>query len=41
MARLMDPSEGMKTRTAPGGTAPETVQKALSAARRRLESMQP
>jgi argininosuccinate lyase len=41
MARLMDPSEGMKTRTAPGGTAPETVQKALSAARKRLESMQP
>lgn len=40
MARLMDPSEGMKTRTAPGGTAPETVQKALSAARKRLESMQ-
>ena len=41
MVRLMDPSEGMKTRTAPGGTAPETVQKALSAARKRLESMQP
>jgi argininosuccinate lyase len=41
MARLMDPSEGMKTRTAPGGTAPETVQRALNAARKRLESMQP
>jgi argininosuccinate lyase len=40
MARLMDPSEGMKTRTAPGGTAPQTVQKALSAARKRQESMQ-
>ena len=41
MARLMDPSEGMKTRTAPGGTAPETVRRALNAARKRLESMQP
>jgi argininosuccinate lyase len=40
MARLMDPSEGMKTRTAPGGTAPQTVRKALSAARKRQESMQ-
>jgi argininosuccinate lyase len=40
MIRLMDPAEGMKTRTAPGGTAPESVRAALSAARRRLESME-
>jgi argininosuccinate lyase len=28
----------MKTRTAAGGTAPETVRQALDAARKRLES---
>jgi argininosuccinate lyase len=39
MVRLMNPSEGMKTRTAAGGTAPETVRQALDAARKRLESM--
>jgi argininosuccinate lyase len=41
MIRLMDPAEGMKTRTAPGGTAPETVRAALEAARARLEAMKP
>jgi len=39
MAALMNPEEGMKTRTAQGGTAPETVRAALETARRRLESM--
>ena len=39
MARLLRPEEGMKTRTAPGGTAPETVAAALEAARRRLETL--
>jgi argininosuccinate lyase len=37
MASLMDPAEGMKTRRAPGGTAPETVLAALKEARTRLE----
>lgn len=36
MAKLLDPSEGMKTRRAPGGTAPETVAAALHAAWSRL-----
>ncbi len=39
MASLMDPSEGMKTRRAPGGTAPETVSAALSEAHTRLERL--
>ncbi len=39
MALLMNPEEGMRTRTAPGGTAPATVRAALAAARQRLESM--
>lgn len=39
MAALLRPEEGMKTRTAPGGTAPETVAGALAEARRRLESL--
>jgi argininosuccinate lyase len=39
MALLMNPEEGMRTRTAQGGTAPATVQAALAAARQRLESM--
>ena len=39
MVKLMDPSEGMKTRTAKGGTAPDTVLAALDEARRRLESL--
>lgn len=39
MAALMDPAEGMKTRRAPGGTAPETVLAALAEARTRLEKL--
>ncbi len=39
MAALMNPAEGMKTRIARGGTAPETVRAALAEARRRLETM--
>jgi argininosuccinate lyase len=38
MAALLDPAEGMKTRRAPGGTAPETVAAALAQARVRLET---
>lgn len=37
MATLMNPEVGMKTRTAPGGTAPATVRAALIEARQRLE----
>jgi len=37
MARLLDPAEGIKTRTTPGGTAPQTVAAALEQARLRLE----
>jgi argininosuccinate lyase len=37
MARLLDPAEGIKTRTVPGGTAPDTVRNALVQARARLE----
>jgi len=40
MARLLNPVEGMKTRTAPGGTAPETVRQALFEARQRLEAIE-
>ena len=39
MAALMDPAEGMKTRRAPGGTAPETVLAAFAEARIRLEKL--
>jgi len=39
MAALMDPAEGMKTRKAVGGTAPETVLAALADARTRLEKL--
>jgi len=39
MARLFEPSEGMKTRTVPGGTAPDTVASALAGALRRLRDM--
>ncbi len=39
MAQLFDPKEGMKTRTVAGGTAPETVARALSEARVRLERL--
>jgi argininosuccinate lyase len=37
--RLMDPGEGMKSRSLPGGTAPETVLKALAEAEARLQQM--
>jgi argininosuccinate lyase len=36
MARLLDPSAGMRTRAIVGGTAPETVAEALAQARERL-----
>jgi argininosuccinate lyase len=39
MARLLDPAEGMKSREVPGGTGPQTVSKALLAARARLVQM--
>ena len=38
MAALLSPAEGMKTRRAPGGTAPETVAAALREARASLEN---
>ena len=39
MAALMNPQEGMKTRTAPGGTTPATVRAALNEASERLEAL--
>ena len=39
MARLLKPLEGMKTRSLPGGTAPETVAGALNEADSRLAVM--
>ena len=39
MARLLDPAEGMKSREVPGGTGPQSVSKALLAARARLVQM--
>jgi argininosuccinate lyase len=39
MARLLDPGESVKTRTVPGGTAPETVAAALIEAQARLEKL--
>jgi argininosuccinate lyase len=39
MVKLMDPAEGMKTRTAPGGTAPDTVGRALREAEARLNAL--
>jgi argininosuccinate lyase len=39
MAALLHPEAGMKSREIPGGTGPETVRAALSAARRRIEEM--
>ncbi len=39
MAAFMNPAEGMKTRTAAGGTAPATVRAALAAAHSRLEQL--
>jgi argininosuccinate lyase len=38
MGRLLDPSVGMLTRRARGGTAPETVRQALNEVRKRLEA---
>ena len=38
MARLLDPSEGMKTRELPGGAGPATVAKALDDAEARLRN---
>jgi argininosuccinate lyase len=38
-ALLLDPAEGMKSRSVPGATGPEPVAQALAAARRRLQSM--
>ena len=40
MAAYMDPKEGMKTRGVPGGTAPESVARALADAARRLKDLQ-
>ncbi|MEJ5367286.1 MAG: argininosuccinate lyase [Bryobacteraceae bacterium] len=39
MAGLLDPERGLATRRVPGGAAPQSVQAALSEARRRLESI--
>lgn len=39
IARLLDPREGMKSRELPGGGGPESVAKALTEARRRLNRM--
>ncbi len=39
MARLLDPRQGMKTREIPGGTGPESVQRALAEAGQRLARM--
>ena len=39
MVRLLQPLEGMKTRQVPGGTAPETVMRALADAEKRLAVM--
>jgi argininosuccinate lyase len=36
MARLLDPSEGMKTRELPGGAGPATVDQAIQTAKERL-----
>ena len=38
MARLLNPMEGMKSRSLPGGTAPEAVARALLEAKARLET---
>lgn len=39
MARLLDPVEGMKTRSVPGATAPDTVRQALIEAEARLAGL--
>jgi argininosuccinate lyase len=41
MARLLQPTEGMKTREIPGGTGPAAVAKALDEAEMRLAQMRP
>jgi len=41
MARLLRPSEGMKTREVRGGTGPEHVARALTEARERLSRLTP
>jgi argininosuccinate lyase len=41
MARLLDAREGMRSREIPGGTGPQTVAQALTAARARLAQMMP
>jgi argininosuccinate lyase len=38
MAKLLNPMEGMKSRSLPGGTAPEAVSRALTEAKARLET---
>jgi len=38
MAKLLDPTEGMKTRGLPGGTAPAAVAKAIDEAEARLQN---
>ncbi len=38
MAKLLNPIEGMQSRSLPGGTAPEAVSRALAEAKTRLES---
>ena len=38
MARLLNPMEGMKSRSLPGGTAPVAVERALAEAKTRLET---
>jgi argininosuccinate lyase len=40
MARLLNPLEGMKSRSLPGGTAPAAVSRALAEAKTRLETFQ-
>ena len=39
LAHFLQPAEGMKTRTVPGGTAPDTVAQALKEAETRLAAM--
>ena len=39
MAKLLNPIEGMRSRSLPGGTAPETVARALAEAKTRLETL--
>jgi argininosuccinate lyase len=41
LAALLDPREGMKSREIAGGTGPESVRRALAAARERLQALRP